>query len=336
MSRKPKTSTINNNPVNNPVNIEPYTNNLTHDSQQFIANLAISDAKHDKLVSKTDDEMNLLNYGLPIHANDFIDETDVFKSLFNHIGQDSTLKDSPIQYLKTLNSKTGLDADNRISCTIGIPNGKTYNYNVFNFPVERTIPLLGKRVFTKGNGKSPLTTDKTFASFIKEQTRAETEAINFIVDFNQSGFLDLVRKDSKHAPNSEAEPRINYLMTPEVANDPAGKTNLSDNLFKKDKTNFVPWLDTTVMGSNYNNFDSDPTKQSSLSGNFYSNYSILLNKLKSQNNYKSTKIIGDGQISLPSDENSVYPFTSEDGSNANAPTLSRIKNILNRLLIRIH
>ena len=67
---------------------------------------------------------------------------------------------------------------------------------------------------------------------------------------------------------------------------------------------------------------------------FFSNYSILLNRLKLQENFKSTKITGDGQISLASDTrdgNSVYNFTSDDGSNSNANTLSRIKSIFKRL-----
>ena len=309
---------------------EPYTTFLNPHSQTFIANLAISDAKHDNLVKADDDVKRYLNNGLPTAAEKFLDEDSVFKSLFNHDGNNIELTPDPMKYLKNLNSKIDLPNSKSINCTIGIPAGKRYNYEVFNFPVAKNFFLLGKRVFIKGD-KSPLIDDTTFASFIKGQA-PEAEAINLIVDFNQSGFLDVVRKDSKNSTYPEGEPKINYLMTPEVKNDPAGKTNLSDNLFKKTLTNFVPLLDVTPAGSNYINFK--PNDSNTLSTNFFSNYSILLNRLKLQENFKSTKITGHGQISLASDArdgNSVYNFTSDDGSNSNANTLSRIKSIFKRL-----
>ena len=245
---------------------KPYTTILNEVSQQFIANLAISDAKHDNLVKAEDDNVIiLLNEGLPVQAKEFIDEDKVFKSLFNHVGNDTVLKDDPLTYLKDLNSKTDLTSNKSINCTIGILDRNTYNYDVFNFPVEKNMFLLGKRVFTKGD-KSPLGKDQTFASFIKGQA-SEAEGINLIVDFNQSGFLDVVRKDSKNSTFPIGEPKINYLMTPEVKNDPAGKTNLSDNLFKKTLTNFVPLLDVTPAGSNYINFI--PNGSNTLSTNFF-------------------------------------------------------------------
>ena len=125
-------------------------------------------------------------------------------------------------------------------------------------------------------------------------------------------------------------------MTPEVLNDPAGKTNLEDNLFKENNTIFNPYLEIDNGGRVYSAFNDDANKQGTeiLENNFYSKYNISLNKLKPQIGSKSYKLIGDGSISygeLNGNNNGVYEFSSEDGSNSNKKTQSRLTSLLNRM-----
>ena len=66
------------------------------------------------------------------------------------------------------------------------------------------------------------------------------------------------------------KPTINYLMTPEVLNDPAGKTNLYDNLFNTEGTIFKPLLeiDENNVGRTYLSFEEN--REDTLENNFYS------------------------------------------------------------------
>jgi len=318
--------------------MDQYTT-LSDDIKPFIGTLAISDAKHDKLVKGDNEYKVMLEKGLPngdLYL--FKSEHDVFNSLFqNDLNQ--TILDGKLNKaegyisggakytLEHLKQRQGLD------CHIGIGDG-IKPYQVYNIPVKKQwLSNYGKRHFIKDDEKSPLysetTSTITFASFLSSKIKTNTE-INFIVDFNQCGFLDMVLNDSKNnVEDINFEPKINYLMTPEVLNDPAGKTNLQDNLFKN-PTIYNPLLEIDGYARTYLSFKGEG--EDPLENNFYSLFNISLNSIKKQENSKSTKLVGNGSISWgDKNENGLYEFSSEDGSNSNTKTKSRIFSLFKYL-----
>ena len=317
-------------------NNDTYTT-INNENQPFTGTLAISDAKHDKLVKGTSDYGDKLIQGLPrtpSFAYEFKDEDSVFNQLFDNRANNPRLDGKLNRNAKsTLES---LKQSGALVCGIGIGNG-IKDYDIYNIPVKRKYMIGGKRYFVKGDN-SPLGVNDSFATFLRNKIPGDdnTCPINFIVDFNQCSFLEMVWKDSKKAEQVETQPKINYLMTPEVLNDPAGKTNLEDNLFKENNTIFNPYLEIDNGGRVYSAFNDDASKQGTgiLENNFYSKYNISLNKLKPQTGSKSYKLIGDGSISygeLNRGDNGVYEFSSEDGSNSNKKTQSRLTSLLNRM-----
>jgi hypothetical protein len=321
-------------------NINTYTT-IDSENQPFTGTLAISDAKHDKLVKGTRDYGDKLLHGLPqtpSSAYEFKDEDSVFNQLFDNARNDTVL-DGRLKTTWRTNAKSTLESLKQpvaLVCGIGIGNG-IKDYDIYNIPVKRKYVIGGKRYFVKGND-SPLGVNDSFATFLRNKIPGDDKncPINFIVDFNQCSFLEMVWKDSKKAEQVETQPKINYLMTPEVLNDPAGKTNLEDNLFKENNTIFRPYLEIDNGGRVYSAFNNVANKQGTgiLENNFYSIYNISLNKLKPQTGSKSYKLIGDGSISygeLNGRNNGVYEFSSEDGSNSNKKTQSRLTSLLNRM-----
>ena len=319
-------------------NNDTYTT-INNENQPFTGTLAISDAKHDKLVKGTFDYENKLLQGLPqtpSSAYEFKDEDSVFNQLFNNT-RNNPLLDGKLN----TNAKSTLESlkqPDALVCGIGIGNG-IKDYDIYNIPVKRKYMIGGKRYFVKGDD-SPLGVNDSFATFLRNKI-PDTDScpINFIVDFNQCSFLEMVWKDSKKAEQVDLQPKINYLMTPEVLNDPAGKTNLEDNLFKENNTIFNPYLEIDDGGRVYSAFNDDASKQGTgiLENNFYSKYNISLNKLKPQTGSKSYKLIGDGSISygeLNGNNNGVYEFSSEDGSNSNKKTQSRLTSLFNMMMSR--
>jgi len=323
-------------------NINTYTT-INNENQPFTGTLAISDAKHDKLVKGTPDYEAKLLQGLPQtpgSAYEFKDEDSVFNQLFHNTRNDTVLE-GRLKTTRTTNAKSTLESLKQpVVCGIGIGNGignGIKDYDIYNIPVKRKYVIGGKRYFVKGDD-SPLGVNDSFATFLRNKIPGNdnTCPINFIVDFNQCSFLEMVWKDSKKAEQVETQPKINYLMTPEVLNDPAGKTNLEDNLFKENNTIFRPYLEIDDGGRVYSAFNDDASKQGTeiLENNFYSKYNISLNKLKPQIGSKSYKLIGDGSISygkLNGGDNGVYEFSSEDGSNSNKKTQSRLTSLFNMM-----
>ena len=170
---------------------------INNEIQPFTGTLAISDAKHDKLVKGTSEYGDKLIQGLPRtpgSAYEFKDEDSVFNQLFHNAGNDTVL-DGRLKTTWTTNAKSTLESlkqSDALVCGIGIGNG-IKDYDIYNIPVKRKYMIGGKRYFVKGDN-SPLGVNDSFATFLRNKIPGNdnTCPINFIVDFNQCSFLEMV------------------------------------------------------------------------------------------------------------------------------------------------
>jgi hypothetical protein len=115
------------------------------------------------------------------------------------------------------------------------------------------------------------------------------EGAVIVVDFNQNGFLSKLKQGEN---SSNPGHKIHYIMTPEIVNDPAGKTPVHDkSVFNSDLGKGVPmisYVNTDPYTLCYTTYDQN---NPSSSNNFFSAFNFKLSPLKSNYINKNEKLV---------------------------------------------
>ena len=151
---------------------------------------------------------------------------------------------------------------------------------------------------------------------------------SIIVDFSQHHFMD------KLASGSKADFTINYLMTPEVVNDPAGKPNVNNkSLFgiTDAGVRLNSYVQTDIDVMSYTKFDA---KDPSPANNFFSTYDFTLSPIKQIfTKQKAEKLITTLNITY---DDGYKPLTDtiEDskGENSITTVLGYLKQIMKKII----
>ena len=167
---------------------------------------------------------------------------------------------------------------------------------------------------------------KNFVEYTKLGEDFSEAAI--IVDFSQHHFME------KLASGTKSEFTINYLMTPEVVNDPAGKPNVNNkSLFgipdKGVRLKSHVQTDTDVIS--YTKFDAeDPSP----ANNFFSTYDFTLSPIKQIfTKQKAEKLITTLNIAYDNPGGKPLTDTIEDskGENSITTVLGYLKKIMQKI-----
>ena len=142
-----------------------------------------------------------------------------------------------------------------------------------------------------------------------------------VVDFNQNGFLEML------TTGTVGTDVVNYVMIPELLNDPAGKTPLDDNIFNKHKPKqgvgtgieLRPWLETTNKTIVYNSYDP---QIEAFSNNFFSKYNFQLSPII------ATKQISGKSTTMHVTLNILDPASSNQAEVKNCKKENSIKSLL--------
>ena len=152
-----------------------------------------------------------------------------------------------------------------------------------------------------------------------------------VVDFNQHGFIERL-KQGDHLPDVY----INYLMLPEVVNDPAGKTNVFTPTIFGDiprGLNLYSWVQTNanpMSYTKYNCFDTNPMN------NFYSAYDFSLLPIQSiYSSAKNLKFQSTLNITYNDNNSGLPPLvdTIEDSKGENS--ITTVVGFLNKIINQI-
>ena len=120
-------------------NNDIYSLSLSTNTAQYLANLAITDAAHDKLVGHSDEERDYLNKALPIDGKWIKNEDTAFEQLFSATGLPGT--GSAKDKIENLTEMYTGD--------IGI-TGNLHNYSIQRFPMTgKESIFFGLRGFYK-------------------------------------------------------------------------------------------------------------------------------------------------------------------------------------------
>ena len=229
-----------------------------------LAKLAGTDAKHDFGLAYA--ILEKIKSGLPANnwpatpkdvKNPFFDESG---SLSSVLREQSNTKDISLKKLIPIAS----DAN-----TSDPP--KTVNFGI-NYDSSTNVlhNYSGMKVIIKD-------TSGTFTDGAKFVTKCNLSSSVLVVDFNQNGFLEMLTRGTV-----DSSMTVNYVMIPELLNDPAGKTPLDDTIFKKYNNgigtgiNLRPLLDITDKTIVYDAYDK---LNDVFSNNFFSNCNLQLSPI---------------------------------------------------------
>lgn len=169
--------------------------------------------------------------------------------------------------------------------------------------------------------------DPNFAKNFREITNidCDTGKATLILDFSQHGFI------SKLKQGDDAKCIINYIATPETVNDPAGKTNVHDNIFDPNNKNgfeMRSYMQTTPGSTFYTPYDEN---NPATTNNFFSKYNFDLSPImrdyKSNDKFNMTTnlIIGYSDPALKN------PYLT-DAANSKTNSIKQIKPFITNLI----
>jgi hypothetical protein len=302
--------------------------------QKSLALLARSDAHHDLPIltgafNSNPNGLKSFNSGIPVEAQSYYHEGDALASIITGL-PDYNKETKMLEIFYNVPNKTNDSSPTESIITIGYNNETLFNYGVVKFVIESSTnkdfkdPITGKNV-----GLTPCKEDigKTFC----ENTKLCGDGVNaaIIVDFNQHGFISKL----KNGANSNYN--IHYLMTPEVVNDPAGKTSVNDkNVFTNAPgkgVNMFSYVQTNISNTPYTSFNEDDPITSN---NFFSKYNFNLSPIKQiYTKQKAEKLITtlDINYTLPNGQPLTDTIEDSKGENSISTVLGYIKKILDKM-----
>ena len=228
-----------------------------------LAKLAGTDAKHDfglayALLDKI--QVGLPKSGWPTEnekKHPFFDESGSLSSVLREQS-----KTEPISLKKLIPTASDANtSDPPVTVNFGINYDSSVNV-LHNYSGMKVIIKDSSGTFTDG------------AKFV---TKCNLSDSVLVVDFNQNGFLEMLTRGKV-----DSSMTVNYVMIPELLNDPAGKTPLDDTIFKKYNNgigtgiNLRPLLDITNKTIVYDAYDK---LNDVFSNNFFSNCNLQLSPI---------------------------------------------------------
>jgi hypothetical protein len=260
-----------------------------------LAKLAGTDAKHDFGLAYA--ILEKIQVGLPKSGWPKVKETPFFdeSSSLTSVILTRTQEESSLQNLITGNDRVDFD----------IKYGPASDQSLHKYTGIKRFIKNGTG-FNKG---SPFVTD------------CGLEGSVLVVDFNQNGFLEMLTT----GPSSDEI--VNYVMIPELLNDPAGKTPLDDNIFNKHKpkqgvgtgVDLRPWLEITDKTIVYNSYNP---QIEAFSNNFFSNYNFQLSPII------ATKQISGKSTTMHVTLNILEPGSGNQAEVKNCKKENSIKSLL--------
>ena len=265
-----------------------------------LANMAYADLKHDfghAGLPLTDID-DTVNKGLPTNSEAKWDEDKTIKSVLQNIDLEKI-------------SGNDVGEGEVIPFTVGYNEKQVFNYSAQCF---------------KKNHEGDENYGKNFVNTMSLGGEGRSAAI--VVDFNQHGFLEKLKR------GETADFDLYYLMTPEVINDPAGKSNVTDDeLFGANNSNkgvkMVSYLDINDNYTCYLKYDEEDLEPTNM---FFSNYDFRLSPIKKiVTKQKAEKLITSLNISLPERPNFVANVEDSKGENSIKTLIGYLKKLLSVL-----
>ena len=206
---------------------------------------------------------------------------------------------------------------------IGIPvntGGKAiplFQYEVLKFVISSS---------TNRATEIPCTTNFG-ATFVANTGLSPVNRAGIIVDFSQHKFLEQLTN------GDYSDFKMEYLMTPEVVNDPAGKPNINNaTLFSLPTgVRLSSHIQTDYDVTSYTKFDEDDP---SPANNFFSNYDITLSPIRQIITQKANRLATDLTIKFqPIGMGKPLIDTIEDskGENSITTVVGYLRNIMSKL-----
>jgi hypothetical protein len=300
--------------------------------KQQLANMARGDAHHDldevfkrKIYENDANVKTAFDAGIPAKPNTYYDEPNCLSSIILEVvgitGNDK------IENLKKVTNVTN-DADNELEPTIvkvGLNSDTYFNYDVVQFIIECSTNAKANLAPYQGDNFGNDFFERVSLGGITNNDLGTNASI--IVDFTQHHFMEKLG-EGKRTNNT-----IYYLMTPEVVNDPAGKTNIHNkSVFENTNgVNLVSCLQNTpnpMSYTKYNPFEANPLN------NFFSNYDFSLLPIKQVfTSVKNEKLIS--TLNINYDRGGKVPFTDtiEDskGENSITTVIGYLRSIIQKL-----
>ena len=220
------------------------------DFKTLISNLARSDAQHDIGEINADREFEKEKIS-----------TVFFKGLPN---TGNTIYNGGTNFKETgsICAVMGIDKETYYKFLSGLPDATsgspTLQNNYFN-TAQTNIPYTALKFTTneiEGN------------NFLKNTGICNTARdVIFVVDFNQHHFLENLGKGDQ-----DNTYRVHYVITPEVINDPAGKTNVNDQIFQNRSGGVIlnSYVESGVSVDQYNAYSEYDENSPSYNNNFLS------------------------------------------------------------------
>ena len=300
--------------------------------KKHTASLARSDAHHDlsevfTAATYSNHIKTAFDSGLPIAdggSPEDLHEVGSLSSVILSVGGNA--------YSRT-NAKERLDAilDSVPDCTkasvspavfeIGIPGPAIplFQYEVLKFVIESSTNRATEEPCKENFGE-------TFV--INTGLSPTKQKAGLIVDFSQHKFLEQLTEGAPSAFIME------YLMTPEVVNDPAGKPNINNKtLFGlASGVRLSSHIQTDIDVTSYTKFDpNDPSP----ANNFFSNYDITLSPIRQIITQKANRLATDLTIKFQPDRDGkplIDTIEDSKGENSITTVVGYLKNIMNKLI----
>jgi hypothetical protein len=312
-------------------------NKQNEEFQNRLARLTRSDAHHDlkKVFSDTSYQnkniRTAFDSGIPKPASEYYHEDEAFASIL------ISAKDSNSNVIEINGKKDNLPSalSNVPDCTnskdvipstftVGMPGTPFFDFNVVKFAMKCSTNAVAK-----DNTLSPceINFGKTFVTNTKLGGDGNQAAI--IVDFSQHGFVEKLTEGEPHDNF-----KINYLMTPEGVNDPAGKPNVTNKTLFGLTTGvkLISYVEESNDVTNYTKFDeSDPNP----ANNFFSNYDFTLSPLNKIITIKTAeKLVTTLNIKYDNPNGKPLTNTIEDskGENSNKTVMSYLTKLIQKIM----
>ena len=293
------------------------------DFQNLLANMSRADAQHDIPIfkSKFKENPSILNAfakGIPAYPNESLNEEKCLKQIFMNQPQEKDLEDILDQVPDVTQSKEGIIPSN---FDIGFTNITLHNYNCVKFTIECSTNIDKKL--------TPASGDIAVNFCVNTDLCGSTNNAIFVVDFNQHGFLSIFKEGS-----SSSLYNIHYIISPEVINDPAGKTSVHDSIFSPNNNKGIKlnsYVQANANDSLYSKYDSTNI---ATNNNFFSNYKFRLSPVqKIYTKQKAEKLITNLYIDWVNDKGQPFTCVVSDskGENSNKTVTGFITRIFNEI-----
>ena len=293
--------------------------------QNVLANMARADAQHDIHILKNEFKnpsiLNSFSKGLPAFPNESFDEEDCMTQIFMNTATSATNKklDDILFNVPdvTFSKKPATSFD------IGFQTQTLHRYTCVKFVIPcSTNNLKNLKPAPPEDMANQFCTNTDLGGI-------SNEAI-FVVDFNQHGFLSIFKQGK-----ASSLYKIHYIMSPEVVNDPAGKTSIYDSIFTSPNTGIVmnSYVQTSAQNILYTKYDIDGITAGS-NNQFFSNYNFQLSPVqKIYTSQKAEKFITNLKINWTNEKGQPYTCDINDskGENSNATVLGYIKKIIRQI-----